>query len=326
MKAVVYTKYGPPEVLQLKEIEKPTPKDDEVLVKVQAASLNALDWHVLRGKPFLVRFMGFGLLRPKKTILGADFAGRVEAVGRNVRRFQPGDEVFGSRLGGFAEYHAVREDALLPKPANLSFDEAAAVPVAAITALQGLRNEGHIQSGKKVLIVGASGGVGTFAVQIAKSFGAEVTAVCSTRNLDQARSIGADKVIDYTKENFSQSAQRYDLILVVNGYHPLSTYKRTLSPGGICVLIGGSSLAQMLGGKLVWPLLLGGGGKKLGGMVAKVTQEDLVFLKALLESGKLVPVVEKRYSLGQVPEAIRYLETGHAQGKLVITVQSGPAA
>jgi NADPH:quinone reductase-like Zn-dependent oxidoreductase len=326
MKAVVYAKYGSPDVLELKEIEKPTPKDDEVLVRVQAASLNALDWHVLRGKPFLVRFMGFGLLRPKKPILGADFAGRVEAVGRNVRRFQPGDEVFGSRLGGFAEYHAVREDALMSKPANLSFDEAAAVPVAAITALQGLRNEGHIESGKKVLIVGASGGVGTFAVQIAKSFGADVTAVCSTRNLDQARSLGADKVIDYTKEDLTQSAQRYDLILVVNGYHPLSTYKRALAPGGICVMIGGGSLAQMLGGKLVWRLLSGGGGKKLGGMMAKVTQEDLVFLKSLLEFGKIVPVVEKRYPLGQVPEAIRYLETGHARGKLVITVQSGPGA
>ncbi len=326
MKAVVYSKYGPPDVLQLKEIERPTPKDDEVLVRVRSASLNALDWHVLRAKPFLVRFMGFGLLRPKKTILGADFAGEVEAVGRNVKRFHPGDEVFGSRLGGFAEYHAVREDALISKPANLTFDDAAAVPVAAITALQGLRNEGHIQSGQKVLILGASGGVGTFAVQIAKSFGAEVTAVCSTRNLDQARSLGADKVIDYTKENFTQSAQRYDLILVVNGYHPLSTYKRALSPGGICVMIGGGSLAQMLGGKLAWPLLSGGGGKKLGGMVAKVTQQDLVFLNALLESGKLVPVVERRYPLGQVPDAIRYLETGHAQGKLVITVQSGATA
>jgi NADPH:quinone reductase-like Zn-dependent oxidoreductase len=326
MKAVVYTKYGSPDVLQLKEIEKPIPNDDEVLVKVQAASLNALDWHVLRGQPFLVRFMGFGFLRPKKTILGADFAGKVEAVGRNVRRFQPGDEVFGSRLGGFAEYHAVREDALISKPANVSFDEAAAVPVAAITALQGLRNEGHIGPEKKVLIVGASGGVGTFAVQIAKSFGAEVTAVCSTRNLDQARTLGADTVIDYTKENFAQSAQRFDLILVVNGYHPLSMYKRALSPGGICVLIGGGSLAQLLGGKLAWPLLSGGGGKKLGGMMARVTQEDLLFLRALLESGKVVPVVEKRYPLSQVPEALRYLETGHARGKLVITVQSGPAA
>jgi NADPH:quinone reductase-like Zn-dependent oxidoreductase len=326
MKAVVYTKYGSPDVLQLKEIEKPIPNDDEVLVKVQAASLNALDWHVLRGQPFLVRFMGFGFLRPKKTILGADFAGKVEAVGRNVRRFQPGDEVFGSRLGGFAEYHAVREDALISKPANVSFDEAAAVPVAAITALQGLRNEGHIGPEKKVLIVGASGGVGTFAVQIAKSFGAEVTAVCSTRNLDQARTLGADTVIDYTKENFAQSAQRFDLILVVNGYHPLSMYKRALTPGGICVLIGGGSLAQLLGGKLAWPLLSGGGGKKLGGMMARVTQEDLLFLRALLESGKVVPVVEKRYPLSQVPEALRYLETGHARGKLVITVQSGPAA
>jgi len=261
MKAVVYTEYGSPDVLQLKEVEKPTPKDDEVLVKVQAASLNALDWHVLRGKPFLVRFMGFGFLRPKKTILGADFAGTVEAVGRNVKRFQLGDEVFGSSLGGFAEYHVVRENVLMSKPASVSFDEAAAVPVAAIIALQGLRNEGQIQSGKKVLIVGASGGVGTFAVQIAKSFGTEVTALCSTRNLDQARSLGADQVIDYTKVNFTQGTQRYDLILVVNGYHPLSTYKRALSPGGICVMIGGGSLAQMIGGNLVWPLLSVGRGK-----------------------------------------------------------------
>ena len=240
MKAVVYTKYGSPDVLQIKDVEKPAPKDNEVLIKIHAASVNAYDWHFLTADIFLIRLMGGGLLKPKYTRLGADIAGRVEAVGKNVKQFQPGDEVYGMVKGGFAEYACALEDALALKPSNLSFEEAAAVPMAAVTALQGLRDEGQIQAGQKVLINGASGGVGTFAVQIAKSFGAEVTAVCSTRNVDQARSLGADHVIDYTKEDFTKSGQQYDLILAANGYHPLSAYKRALTPKGIYVMAGGS--------------------------------------------------------------------------------------
>ncbi len=226
MKAIVYTKYGSPDVLQLKDIEKPVPNDDEVLVKIRAASVNAYDWHFLTADIFLICLMGGGLLKPKNTRLGADIAGQVDAVGKNVKQFQPGDEVFGMVAGGFAEYTCASENALALKPVNQSFDEAAAVPMAAVTALQGLRDEGQIQAGQKVLINGASGGVGTFAVQIAKSYDAEVTAVCSTGNLEQARSIGADHVIDYTKEDFTKKNQQYDLIFAANGYHSLSAYKR----------------------------------------------------------------------------------------------------
>src|SRR5215212_3158500 len=243
MKAIVNTTYGSPDVLQFKDVEKPSPTDDEVLIKVLAASVNAADLHFLRADPFLIRFMS-GLLKPKTTILGADIAGRVEAVGKNVTQFKPGDEVFGDisgcGWGGFAEYVCAGEDALVLKPANITFEQAAAVPMAAVTALQGLRSKGQIQLGQKVLVNGASGGVGTFAVQIAKSFGAEVTAVCSTRNLDLVRSIGADHVIDYTKEDFTRNGQRYDLILAANGYQPISAYKRALSPAGIYVTTGGS--------------------------------------------------------------------------------------
>ncbi|MGD0588793.1 MAG: NAD(P)-dependent alcohol dehydrogenase [Thermoplasmata archaeon] len=325
MKAIVATKYGSPDVLQLQEVEKPTPGDDRVLVKIRATSVNALDWHLLRGKPFLVRFMGFGLMKPKRKVLGADVAGIVEAVGKNVKRFHPGDEVFGNQLGCFAEYVSVREDGLALKPANLSFEAAAAVPVAAVTALQGLRKKGQLQPGQRVLILGASGGVGTFAVQIAKSLGAEVTAVCSTRNMEKVRSLGADWVIDYTKEDFTQKEQQYDLILVVNGRRSLSAYKHALRPNGRCVMIGGGSMAQLLGGRLAWPLISGGKGTKWAGVMADVTHEELDFLKSLLEAGKVVPVVEKRYTLSQVPDAIRYLEAGHAQGKLVITMEAGTA-
>src|SRR5256714_3956557 len=244
MKAIVYHTYGSPDVLKLQEVQKPVPQDDEVLVKVHATSVNAGDWHLLRGKPFLMRLMGFGLLKPKHQILGSDIAGRVEAVGRSVKQFQPGDEVFGNTaeygFGGFAEYVSVPEEALVLKPANLSFEEAAAVPQAALTALQGLRDKGQIQKGQKVLIHGAGGGVGTFAVQIAKSFGAEVTAVCSTRNLDIAHSIGADHVIDYTQEDFTKNGKLYDLIIAVNGYHSIFDYKRALSPRGMYVMTGGS--------------------------------------------------------------------------------------
>ena len=324
MKAIVYTEYGPPDVLHLKDVEKPAPKDNEILVKVHAASVNAYDWHLLTADIFLVRLMGGGLNKPKNTRLGADIAGRVEAVGGNVKQFQPGDEVFGDIAGlgsgGFAEYVSVPESALAQKPANLSFEQAAAVPMAAVTALQGLRDEGQIQPGQKVLINGASGGVGTFAVQIAKSFGAEVTAVCSTRNLDMARSLGADHVIDYTEEDFTQNRQLYDLILAVNGYHPISAYKRALTPEGIYVMAGGS-MAQIFQAMLLGPLMSITGDKKMGGVSAKPSQKDLIFLKELLETGKIVPVIDRRYPLSETAEALRYLGEGHARGKVIITLE-----
>ena len=323
MKAILYTKYGSPDVLQFKDVDKVAPKDGEVLIKVYAASVNAYDWHFLTADIFLVRLMGGGLLKPKNTRLGADVAGRVEAVGRNARQFQPGDEVFGDLAGhgngSFAEYVSAPERAFALKPANLSFEEAAAVPMAAVTALQGLRDEGHIHPGQRVLINGASGGVGTFAVQLAKYFGAEVTAVCSTRNVDQARSLGADHVIDYTKEDFTQSGQQYDLILAANGYHSLSAYKRALTPRGIYIMAGGSK-AQIFQAMLLGPWMSKSGGKKMGGVSAKPNQEDLVFVKGLLEAGKVVPVIDRRYPLGKTADALRYLGEGHARGKIVITV------
>jgi len=317
MKAIVRTKYGSPDVLELKEVEKPTPKDNEVLVKIHAASVNKADLYLLRGS--LIRLMGGGLLKPKRKILGTDIAGRVEAVGRNVKQFQPGDEVFGGGRGGFAEYVCAREDLLALKPTNVTFEEAAAVPLAAITALQGLR-KGHVQPGQKVLINGASGGVGAFAVQIAKSFGAEVTAVCSTRNLDNARSMGADRVIDYTQEDFTKSGQRYDLIIAANGYHSILDYRHALSPKGICVTTGGS-MAQIFQAMLLGPLISLTGSKKTGSMgIAKLNQKDLVFVKELLEVGKIKPVIDRRYPLDEVPGAFRYFEEGHAKGKVVITL------
>jgi NADPH:quinone reductase-like Zn-dependent oxidoreductase len=320
MKAIVYTKYGSPDVLELKEVEKPTPKDNEVLVKVHAVSVNAADWHLVRGKPFLVRLVAGGLLKPKNKILGADLAGRVEAVGRNVKQFQPGDEVFGCNWGGFAEYISVPEDALVLKPANVTFEEAAAVPMAAVTALQALRDKGHIHPGQKVLINGASGGVGTFAVQIAKSFGTEVTAVCSTGKLDMVRSIGADHVVDYTQEDFTKSGKRYDLIHAANGYHPILHYRRALSPKGVYVMTGGS-MAQMFQAMLLGPLISMIGSKKMGFKAANISQSDMTYMKELLETGKIKPVIDRRYSLSEVPEAIRYVEEGHARGKVVITLK-----
>jgi len=305
-------------------MEKPVPKDDEVLVKVHASSVNAADWHMLRAKPFLVRLMGGGLLKPKNKILGADVAGRVEAVGRNVKQFQPGDEIFGDLagcgFGAFAEYACVPENALALKPANMSFEEAAAAPLAAVTALQGLRDKGQIQPRQKVLINGASGGVGTFAVQIAKSFGAEVTGVCSTRNLDMVRSIGADQVIDYTQEDFTKNGLRYDLILAANGYHWILDYKHALNPKGTYVMTGGS-MGQMYQAMLLGPWMSMTGSKKMGSLIAKSNQKDLVFVKELLESGKVKPVIDRRYPLSQVADAVRYLEEGHARGKVVITVE-----
>jgi NADPH:quinone reductase-like Zn-dependent oxidoreductase len=320
MKAIVYTEYGPPDVLQLTEVEKPTPKDQQVLVKVQAASINAGDWRGMRADPFLVRLAGGGLLRPKDPRIGSDVAGRVEAVGENVKQFRPGDEVFGCARGAFAEYALARESYLALKPANRSFEEAAAVPVAALTALQGLRDTGGIRPGQKVLIQGASGGVGTFAVQLARHYGAEVTAVCSPRNLDMARAIGADHVIDYTQEDFTRNRQKYDLIYAANGYHPLPAYRRALSPQGIYVCAGGA-MPQFFQAILLGPLLSKSGGKKMGSMgIAKVIQEDLVFLGELLEAGKIVAIIDRSYPLNEVAEAIRYVEDRHAQGKVVITV------
>ena len=320
MKAMVYERYGSPDVLELREVEKSVPKDNEVLMKIHAASVNAYDWHFLTADIFLIRLMGGGLFKPKYARLGADIAGRVEAVGRDVKQFQPGDEVFGMVRGGFAEYACAPEDALALKPVNLSFEEAAAVPMAAVTALQGLRDEGQIQAGQKVLINGASGGVGTFAVQIAKLFGAEVTAVCSTRNLDQARSLGADHVIDYTKEDFTQRVEQYDLILAANGYHPLSAYKRALTPKGRYIMAGGSK-AQIFQAMLMGPWMSESGGKKMGGVTAKRSQKDLAYLKELLEAGKVAPVIDRRYPLRETAEALRYLGEGHARGKVVITVK-----
>ena len=284
MKAIVYTEYGPPEVLQLKEVEKPTPKEDEVLVKVYAASVNYSDWSFVRGKPFLVRLMYTGLFNPKNTILGADITGQVEAVGVNVKQFQPGDEVFGDisacGWGGFAEYVSVPENALALKPTHMTFEEAAAVPQAAVVALQGLRDKGQIQHGQKVLINRASGGIGTFAVQIAKSFGAEVTGVCSTQNLDMVRSIGADQVIDYTQEDFTKSGQRYDLILDVVVSRSISDYKRALNPKGILRMVGGS-MARVFKAALLGPLI--SRSKKMSIVVWKPNKkEDMVFLTELL--------------------------------------------
>ena len=327
MKAIVCHKYGSPDVLKLEEVQKPTPRDDELLIKVHAASVNAYDWRLMRADPFLVR-LAYGLLKPKNPIPGADAAGQVEAVGQNVKQFQPGDEVFGDISdcgnGAFAEYACASENAWAIKPASMTFEEAAAVPFAAVTALQGLRDYGTLQGGKiqpgqKVLINGASGGVGTFAVQIAKAFGAEVTGVCSTMKMDMVLSVGADHVIDYTQEDFTKSGQQYDLIFAANGYHPISDYKRALSSKGIYVMAGGS-MAQMFQAMLLGPLISMTGSKKMVSMTAKPNQKDLEFVKQLLEAGKVVPVIDRRYTLSEVPEAIRYLEEGHARGKVVINV------
>ena len=325
MKAIVYTKYGPPDVLELKEVEKPAARDNEVLVKVRAASVNFPDWSLLRGKPFIVRLMSGGLLKPKNKILGADIAGRVEAVGRNAKQFRLGDEIFGDisacGSGGFAEYVSVPENALALKPASTTFEEAAAVPMTAVVALQGLRDKGQVQPGQKVLINGASGGIGTFAVQIAKSFGAEVTGVCSTRNVDMVRSIGADQVIDYTREDFTQNEQRYDLILAAGGYRSIFDYQSALSPKGIYVMAGGS-MAQIFQAILLGPWISMTGSKKMGNLAAKPNPQDLFFVKELVETGKVVPVIDRRYPLREAAEALRYYGEGHARGKVVITVEA----
>jgi NADPH:quinone reductase-like Zn-dependent oxidoreductase len=320
MKAIVHTQYGSPNVLQLKEVEKPTPSEGRVLVKIHAASANPLDWHEMRGAPFIARLQG-GLRKPKDPRLGADIAGRVEAVGNGVTQFKPGDEVFGANAGGFAEYASFPEHRLAIKPANISFEQAAAVPVAAITALQGLRDKGKIQSGQEVLVNGASGGVGTFAVQIAKSFGTEVTGVCSSRNLDMVRSIGADRAIDYTKEDFTRNGQRYDIIYDAVGNRSVSDYKRALRPQGTCVIAGFSGLSRLFEHAFLGPLRSTTGNKKVGLMgIAKINQKDLVFLKEHIEAGKVVPVIDRRYPLSETADAIRYLEEGHARGKVIIII------
>ena len=322
MKAMLYRQYGSPDVLHLEEVERPTPKDGEVLVKILAASVNTLDLSM--SGPMLARIITGGLRKPKDPRLGADFAGRVEAVGKNVTQFQPGDEVYGSATGSFAEYIAVPENKVALKPANSTFEEAAAVSVAALTALQGLRDKGQIQPGQKVLIYGASGGVGTFAVQLAKSFGAEVTAVCSTQNVDMACSIGADHVIDYTREDFTRNGQRYDLILAVNGYQPIFAYRRILQPTGRFVLVGASKAhiyGALLQALLLGPVISKTGSQKMGFMgIAKINQKDLMYVKELIEAGKVVSVIDRRYSLVETAEALRYLEEGRARGKVVITV------
>lgn len=323
MKAVVYTEYGSADVLQLTEVEKPAPANDEVLVQVHAASVNAADWRMMRADPFLVRLYA-GLFKPTKfQTLGADIAGRVEAVGKNVGQFKAGDEVFGdvsaNGFGGFAEYKCARESELVLKPSNLSFEEAAAVPLAAMTALHGLRDKGQIQPGQKVLINGASGGVGTFAVQLAKHFGAEVTAVCSTGKVEMARAIGADHVVDYMQEDFTRSGQRYDLIFAVNGNRSIFDYKRALNPRGIYVMSGGNT-AQLFQALLLGPWISMFGQQKMGALTSTPNQQDMLLLKTLLESGKIKPVIDKRYPLGEVAEALRYVEAGHARGKVVITV------
>jgi NADPH:quinone reductase-like Zn-dependent oxidoreductase len=327
LKAVVTTQYGPPpDVLQLTEVATPVPAEDEVLIRLYASSVNPLDGFTIRGPLFFFPKLG-RLLKPKHKIAGADFAGRVESVGRDIKRFRPGEEVFGASfagkgMGGFAEFVCASEESLAPKPSNMSFEEAAAVPVAAITALQGLRDQGQIQPGQKVLIDGSSGGVGTFAVQIAKSFGAEVTAVCSPRNVDRARVIGADHVIDYTREDFTRSGLRYDLILGANAHHSIFDYRRALSRDGVFVMLGGG-LARILQAVSLGPLLSWIGGKKMRFFIARINGTDLRLLKDLLEAGKIVPIIDRRYPLGEVAEALRYREEGHAQGKVVITIHHG---
>jgi NADPH:quinone reductase-like Zn-dependent oxidoreductase len=324
MKAIVYCDYGVPN-LKFQEIEKPTPGDDQLLVKVRAASVNPLDWHFIEGTPYVMRAMGVGLRKPKDTRLGVDFAGTVEAVGKNVTKFKSGDEVFGGRDGAFAEYVCVRESrAVALKPANVTFEQAASVPIAGITALQGLRDKAKVQPGQKVLINGASGGVGTFAVQIAKSFGADVTGVCSTRNVDLVRSIGADHVIDYTKEDFTKSDQRYDVMYDTVGNRSLLECRRVLTPKGKAVMIGGGGPGdQGLIGPLVGPIKLlmlsPFVTQEMGTFLAELNQKDLTFLADLMESGKVTPVIDKRYKLSELPQAIEYLEQGHARGKVVIT-------
>ncbi len=324
MKAIVYRNYGSPDVLRLEEIEKPSAGDNEVLIKVRAAAVNPLDL-LFRGTSYMVRMIT-GLRKPKDTRLGVDVAGQVEAVGRNVTQFKLGDAVFGTCKGAFAEYVCTSESALVLKPDNVTFEQAASVPIAAITALQGLRlgglgDKGQIQAKHKVLINGASGGVGTFAVQIAKSFGADVTGVCSTRNVEMVRSIGADRVIDYVQQDFTKSGQRYDLIFDCVGNHSLSAHRRALNPNGVCVVAGAKGLWGFLARALTAPVLSRLVSQKFVTFIAKLNKEDMTIMRELMATGKVTPVIDRRYSLSEVPEAMRYLEKRHARGKVVITLE-----
>jgi NADPH:quinone reductase-like Zn-dependent oxidoreductase len=321
MKAIVARTYGSPDVLELQDIDKPQVDDDSVLVRVRAASVNAYDVHVMRGQPYVLR-MNEGLRRPKQTVRGVDLAGEVEAVGKNVTKFQPGDEVYGERGGAFAEYVCAAERKFALKPTGLTFEQAAAVPMAGFTALQALRDKGQLKTGQRVLIHGAGGGVGTFAVQVAKAFGAEVTGVCGTANIDMVRSIGADHVIDYTREDFARSGERYDLILAVAANRSLSAFRRVMVPNGTFVLVGAPN-GQWIG-PLAYPLkaivLSRFVSQHMLPFLATYSQDDLVELTRLIDAGKLTPVIDRCYSLKEVPEALRYVEVGHAKGKVVITI------
>jgi NADPH:quinone reductase-like Zn-dependent oxidoreductase len=324
VKAIICTKYGSPDILQIQEVAKPAPRDDEVLIKIHAASINARDWRFIRAKPFFVRLMPGSLFHPKNKVLGVDFAGQVEVTGSKVEQFKPGDEVFGymptaSGRGTFAEYVCAKENLVAYKPTNLTYTQAAAVPLAAMTALQGLRNEGNIRPGQKVLINGASGGVGTFAVQIAKAFGAQVAAVCSTRNLEMVRSLGADHIVDYKKEDFTKNGQQYDLILAVNGYHPISDYLRALKPEGRYVVAGGS-MFQLFQAASIGKRISKTGGQKIYVVSLEHNKKDLIIIKELLESGKVIPVIDGCYPLSKTPEAFWYFEKVHPKGKVVISV------
>jgi NADPH:quinone reductase-like Zn-dependent oxidoreductase len=323
MKAIVQDKYGSPDVLELQEVDKPVVEDGEVLVRVRAASANPADWHYMRGLPYVMRPQA-GLCKPKNRVLGRDIAGQVEAIGKDVTGFRPGDEVFANvETGGFAEYTCVSEGLLVLKPANLTFEQAAAVPLAALTALQGLRDAGQVQPEQRVLIIGASGGVGTFAVQIAKSLGADVTGVCSARNVEMVRSLGADHVIDYTQEDFTQSGQKYDLIFQLAGTRSPSECRRALTSKGTLVLSSGESSGRWLGpvDRMIKAVVLSPFvSQKLGSFLARANKDDLQFLKELIEAGKVKPVIDRTYPLSEVPDAIRYLEEGHARGKVIITV------
>ena len=323
MQAMIYRRYGGPEVLRLEAVAEPTPGPNDVLVQVHAASLNAADSYLLKGEPALLR-LSSGLREPKHPILGTDIAGRVAAVGSHVTQFQPGDAVYGDLsecgFGGFAEYVCAHEDALALKPVALTFEQAAAVPMAAVTALQGLRAGGQVTAGQDVLIHGASGGVGMFALQLASSFGAKVTAVCSTKNVELARTLGADHVIDYTQEDFSRGGRRYDLILVANGKRSLAEYRRVVRPGGRCIVTGGA-IRQIIGATLFGPMLSLGGNITVRNLLARPSQRDLVFLSGLLDAGEVVPMIDRCYPLRELPEALRYHMAGHARGKIVITLE-----
>jgi NADPH:quinone reductase-like Zn-dependent oxidoreductase len=323
MKAIVRDTYGPPDVLELRDIDKPQIADEEVLVHVHAAGVGRDVWHVMAGLPYPIRLAGYGFRAPNNPVIGSDMAGVVETIGRKVSRFQPGEEVFGIGKGSYAEYVCAREDKLAPKPANLTFEQAAVVAIMGSTALQALRDHGKVRPGQEVLLIGASGGVGTYAVQIAKAFGAHVTGVCSTTKMGIVRSIGADHVIDYTREDFAEGDQRYDVILDIGGNSTLARLRRALAPRGTLVIVGGEGGGRWLGGtdRQIRALVLSPFvSQKLGTFVNKENHEDMLVLKELIESGKVAPVIDRTYPLSQVPEAIRYLEEGHARGKVVIAV------